>query len=197
MENIILIPSTCNMNDPSTPSRFRLFFDAALQDYEKQTGINLADHPFAKQLESCDSVESITTLFQEQAQDFSEFRGNDCRIMRPLKSAVSILYALSTSTVLSEAIGLVRRNALIDIPRPQRFHYSHSHLPKRYLLASPFCSRSVFFSVHTFSVLVTPKPFRRSKTLAQASTLSSICSSALGIFLIAWIFIPRFPLLQQ
>jgi hypothetical protein len=106
------------MSDSSTPSRFLLFFDAALQDYEKQTGTNLADHPFAKQLESCDSVESITTFFQEQAQGFSEFRGNDSRIMRPLKSAVSILHTLSTSTVLGEAIGLVRRNAFMDIPRP-------------------------------------------------------------------------------
>ena len=106
------------MTDPSTPSRFRLLFNAALEDYEKQTGTDLADHPFAKQLESCDSVESITTFFQEQTQAFSEFRGNDTRIMTPLKSAVSILYTLSTSTVLGEAIGLVRRNALMGIPRP-------------------------------------------------------------------------------
>jgi len=114
----VLIPSTCDMSDPSTPSHFRSFFDAALQDYEKQTGTNLVDHPFAKQLESCDSVESITSFFQEQAQSFGESRGNDSRIMRTLKSAVSILYTLSTSTVLGEAIGLVRRNALMDIPRP-------------------------------------------------------------------------------
>jgi len=106
------------MSHPSTPPHFRSFFDAALQDYEKQTGTSLADHPFAKQLESCDSVESITAFFQEQAQGLSEIRGNDNRIMRPLKTAVSILYTLSTSTVLGEAIGLVRQNALMNTPRP-------------------------------------------------------------------------------
>jgi hypothetical protein len=96
------------MTDPSTSSRFRLLFDAALQDYEKQTGTKLVDHPLAKQLETCDSVEAITTFFQEQAQAFSEFQGSDGRIMKSLKSAVSVLLTLSTSTVLGEAIGLVR-----------------------------------------------------------------------------------------
>ena len=106
------------MSVPSTSARFRLLFDAALQDYQKQTGTNLIDHPLAKQLQSCDSVESITIFFREQAQAFTEFRGNDSRIMRPLKSAVSILDMLSTSTALGEAIGLVRWNLLMDIPRP-------------------------------------------------------------------------------
>jgi hypothetical protein len=94
-------------------------FDAALQDYEKQTGTKLVDHPLAKQLETCDSVEAITTFFQEQAQAFSEFRdrGSDGRIMKSLKSAVSVLLTLSTSTVLGEAIGLVRWKILMDMSR--------------------------------------------------------------------------------
>jgi hypothetical protein len=92
----------------STSSRSQLLFDAALQDYEKQTGTKLVDHPLAKQLETCKSLESITTFFQEQAQAFSESRGSDSRVMKSLKSAVSILFTLSDSTVLGEAIGLVR-----------------------------------------------------------------------------------------
>jgi hypothetical protein len=101
------------MSDPSTSSRFGLFFDAALQDYEKQAGTKLVDHPLAKQLESCDSVESITTFFQEQTQTLSGFRGNDGKFMKSLKSSVSVLLTLSNSTVLGEAVGLVRKKALI------------------------------------------------------------------------------------
>jgi hypothetical protein len=96
------------MNDSSISSRSQLLFDAALQDYEKQTGTKLVNHPLSKQLETCESVESITTFFQEQAHAFSESRGSDGRIMKSLKSAVSILFTLSDSTVLGEAIGLVR-----------------------------------------------------------------------------------------
>ena len=105
------------MTDPSTSSRFRLLFDTALQDYEKQTGTKLVDHPLAKQLESYDSVEAITAFFQEQAQAFSEFRGSDGRIMKSLKSAVSVLLTLSTSTAIGEAIGLVRWKISMDMPR--------------------------------------------------------------------------------
>jgi hypothetical protein len=103
------------MSDPSSSSRFQLFFDAALQDHEKQTGTKLFDHPLAKQLESCDSVESITTFFQEQTQTLSEFRGTDSRFMKSLKSSVSVLLTLSNSTVLGEAVGLVRWKALMTI----------------------------------------------------------------------------------
>jgi hypothetical protein len=105
------------MTDPSTSSRFRSLFDTALQDYERQTGTKLVDHPLAKQLETYESVEAITAFFQEQAQAFSEFRGSDGRIMKSLKSAVSVLLTLSTSTTLGEAIGLVRWKISMDVPR--------------------------------------------------------------------------------
>jgi hypothetical protein len=97
------------MCDPSSSSRFRLLFGNALKDYETQTGSKLDDHPFAKQLETFDSVESITAIFQEQSRSFRDFRGGNGNLMKPLKSAVHILHRLSDSTVLGESIGLVRR----------------------------------------------------------------------------------------
>lgn len=103
------------MCDPSTCSRFRLLFGNALKDYEKQTGTKLDDHPFAKRLETCDSVESITTIFQEQSRSFRGFRGDDGKLMKPLKSAVHILHKLSASTVLGESIGLARRQWFLGI----------------------------------------------------------------------------------
>jgi hypothetical protein len=97
-----------NMSDQSQPSRFRLLFEAALQEYQTQTGTTLASHPVAEKLQHCDSIESITTVLQEQARAFSEFRSGDARVMKSLKSVVSVVYTLSVSTLLDEAFGLVR-----------------------------------------------------------------------------------------
>jgi hypothetical protein len=62
-----------------------------MQDYEKKTGIVLAKHPLAEKLQNCNSVESVTAVFQEQTQAFSEFRGRD-KVLKPLKTIVSVLY---------------------------------------------------------------------------------------------------------
>ena len=99
--------SNTDMSQSSSSSSFQPLFNAALQDYAKKTGTKLDDHPLAKQLEHCDSVDSISSVLQEHAQRFHEFRGEDGKIMTSLKSTVHILYTLSTSAVLVEGIGIV------------------------------------------------------------------------------------------
>jgi hypothetical protein len=99
-------------------SSFQSLFDAALQDYTNQTGTRLDEHPFATQFETCSSVESISSVLQEHARAFREFRGEDENIMKSLKSTVHILYTLSISVVLGEGIGLVRQKSLIAILCP-------------------------------------------------------------------------------
>ena len=94
-------------------SSFQGLFNAALQDYQIQTGNNLIDHPFVKQLESCNSVDSITAVLQEQAQIFRDFRGDDGKFMKSLKFSVNTLYTLSVTT---EGIGLVHPKPFIEIP---------------------------------------------------------------------------------
>jgi hypothetical protein len=86
-------------------STFQILFNAALQDYQNQTGNSLIDHPLVKQLESCDSVDSITAILQEKAQIFCNFRGDDGKLMKSMKYSVNFLYTLSVSTA---SIGLVR-----------------------------------------------------------------------------------------
>ena len=103
------------MGDQSQSSRFRLLFESALQEYQSQTGTSLASHPLAEKLQDCDSIESITTVLQEQARAFSEFRGGDGRVMKSLKTVVSVVYTLSV-TVLGEAVGLVCREISIGVP---------------------------------------------------------------------------------
>jgi hypothetical protein len=67
----------------------------------------LANHPFAEQLQDCDSVESITAVLREQTQAFSEFRGND-KVLEPLQNAVTVLYKLSATADFGQAVALVR-----------------------------------------------------------------------------------------
>ncbi|KAH9961924.1 hypothetical protein BC827DRAFT_1200333 [Russula dissimulans] len=94
------------MGDQSASSRFRSLFEAAVKDYEKKTKTKLVDHPLCQRLISCDTVESITAILQEQTHAFRKFRGDDGRVMKLLKSAVHILHTLSDSTLLGEAIGI-------------------------------------------------------------------------------------------
>jgi hypothetical protein len=90
-------------------STFQALFNAALLDYKDKTGNTLIDHPIAEQLETCDSVDSITTVLQEQAQSFREFSENDGKLMKALNSSVDILCLPSISSALAEAIGFVVR----------------------------------------------------------------------------------------
>ena len=93
------------MSDQPGPS-FQSFFEDALQDYENQTAITLANHPLAEQLQNCQSVDSITALLQEQARAFSNFQGSD-KIMKSLKSVVLILSKVSGIAAIGQDISKV------------------------------------------------------------------------------------------
>lgn len=100
------------MSDQSGSSLLLALFGSALEDYEKQTNISLAKHPLAEQLESCHSVESISSLLQDHARAFSELQGSD-RILESIKSIVSFLYKLSATAALGDNIGLVHQRTLM------------------------------------------------------------------------------------
>ena len=103
------------MSDQSELSHLQVLFEAALQDYERQTGIALAKHPLAERLQECDSVGSITAIFREETQAFKEFRGKE-KIMKSLQNAVSLLSKLSACAKLGVVIGVVHLQALMDVP---------------------------------------------------------------------------------
>jgi hypothetical protein len=100
------------MAEPSGSSCFRALFESALQSYEKTTGITLADHPLAVQLQSCHTIESVTVALEGQVLAFGDFRGSD-RVMKSIKGTLLVLTRLSTAASLGDAIGLVRRNILM------------------------------------------------------------------------------------
>jgi hypothetical protein len=60
----------------------------------------LANHPLADELQSCDSVESVTVVLREQT---SEIRGKD-KVLKPIKNVLSVLHRLSSDSDL----GVVR-----------------------------------------------------------------------------------------
>jgi len=145
------ISSIFDMSQPSSSSStFRILFDAALQDYRDKTGNILTDHPIAKQLETCESIDSITATLQEQAWSFREFTENDGRLMKALNSSVDILCTPSISSALNGAIGLVVRRKHLSVYLVPDDFYSHSHLQRRYSLASasysPYVSLSLICS---------------------------------------------------
>ncbi len=102
------------MSDQSAlaSSHLKLIFDAALKDYESQTGIALAEHPLAERLQECGSIDSITAVLHEQTQAFNEFRGKE-KVIKLLKNAVSVLYKLSVCAKLGEVIGVVHLKSLM------------------------------------------------------------------------------------
>ena len=110
------------MSQPSSSSNFQTLLDAALRDYKDKTGNSLTDHPIAKQLETCESVNSITAVLQEQARRFREFRESDGRLMKALKFSVDVLCAPFIGSALNGAIDLVvRRKAIIGLPHSDGF----------------------------------------------------------------------------
>lgn len=93
----------------------KLLFQSALEEYEKETGINLVDleHPLVAELERCDSLESITRVLQEKAQAFCEFRRDKPKGIELFKHAVGALHKLSGIALLGASIGFVCRNSLL------------------------------------------------------------------------------------
>jgi hypothetical protein len=118
------------MAHQSESARFQALFDPALPAYEKMTGVSLAQHPLAVNLQSCDSVEAITGLLQDQAQAFSHLQGSD-NIMKSLMTTVSNLSKLSSAASLADAFGLVRQKRLMTCLTSLNFIHRHSHLRRR------------------------------------------------------------------
>jgi hypothetical protein len=97
------------------PSNFTILFERALQEYEMHTGEPWTKHPLARQLEQSYSLESVEDVLQEQAQAFTQSGGSDSKIVKSLKSAIPILYKLSTNTALRDAITVVTSDTPIGV----------------------------------------------------------------------------------
>src|SRR5713226_5478728 len=107
---------TSVMSGPSASSRLRELFEAALVDYNQKTGIDLTKHTLADRLQDCKSVEDVTAVLCEQAQDFKKFQEKD-KVLKPLKKVLTVLYLLSSAPSIAQHVGLVRPKSLTDVQR--------------------------------------------------------------------------------
>ena len=101
-------------NTISAPSNFEVIFNAALAKYANQMGHDLRNHPLALKIDTCDSLDDVILLFQEQVQAFDEVRNDDARLINWLKPVVNTLHALSTSVALSTGISLVGSSKFVS-----------------------------------------------------------------------------------
>ena len=85
----------------------RVLFEAALEDYRQQTGIELAKHPLAERLQDGGTVESVIAILHEQGQDIKEFQEND-KVLKPLKRVLTVLNILPSAVNFAQDVGLVR-----------------------------------------------------------------------------------------
>ena len=91
---------------PSTSTdNFSAIFNAASTEYHRVTGKRLDTHPFAAQLDACESPKAVSDLLRIQAQAFSKFRKGDDKLMACLGPTVHILFTFSAT--LGEVISLV------------------------------------------------------------------------------------------
>jgi len=89
----------------SSPN-FQSILDAALSDYAKQTGIDLATHPSAQILQNCNTAHAILDLLVEKAKQFQAYRDGNRKLINYLKPIVQVLHAVSG--ILGEAAATVR-----------------------------------------------------------------------------------------
>jgi hypothetical protein len=86
-------------------SNFRIVINAALDEYTKQTQIDLTQNSFTYKLQQTDSPDDVLELFRERAKEFKEYRDGNRKLINFLKPTVHVLHALSGT--LGESITLV------------------------------------------------------------------------------------------
>lgn len=83
-------------------SQLESILDASLDEYKKKTENDLSSHWLSVEFQSCDSVDAVLDIIQNQATVFDKFRDGDKKIMKWVGSLVPTLYKFST---LGESVG--------------------------------------------------------------------------------------------
>ena len=151
--------NTNRVGGPSgSTDNFTAIFEVAASEYQRVTGKPLDTHPFATQLDKCDSPQSFSNVLQTQARALSAPRQGDDKVelMAWLDPIVHILFTFSAT--LGEGIGIVSHLVLpvlpfFDVIRPSAIltRQNNYHWYRR----SSHC-RSLFQSILS-CVCLTPK----------------------------------------
>ncbi|KAI9449035.1 hypothetical protein BJY52DRAFT_1228000 [Lactarius psammicola] len=90
---------------PRSSTDFETIFRSALEAYKQQTKKDIASHPLAVQLQSCDSPSAILAVLRSQVQAFDRSQTADEKLTKWLDPTVNVLYAFSTT--LGNGVGLI------------------------------------------------------------------------------------------
>ena len=96
----------------TSSTNFEAIFTAALTTYNKQTKKDIAAHPLATELQSCDSSGAIIAILRTQIQNFDQSQGSDNeeKWTKWLDPTVKVLFAFSAT--LGNGVGVVKRELL-------------------------------------------------------------------------------------
>ena len=89
----------------SSSTNFETIIAAALKVYNEQTKNDIALHPLATQLQSCDSPTAILAVLRTQVQSFNQTQSADEKWTKWLDPTVNVLYSFSAT--LGNGVGLV------------------------------------------------------------------------------------------
>ena len=90
---------------PTSSSNFKQIFENALKAYTKRTQKDLAKHPLADRLQTCNSPTDFLDVLQEQFKEFSQSQNSNGRLTKWMDPTVKVLHALSET--LGEGVGVV------------------------------------------------------------------------------------------
>ncbi|KAI9430064.1 hypothetical protein H4582DRAFT_2061502 [Lactarius indigo] len=94
------VPSTA-----TSSTNFPTIFAAALEEYKRQTKRDIASHPLATRLQSCDSPSDILSMLRAQFQTSDRYRAANERWTKWLDPTVNVMCAFSAT--LGNGVGLI------------------------------------------------------------------------------------------
>jgi hypothetical protein len=166
---------------------FHPILEAALADYSKQLGIDLAASPLTDSFRSCGSPDSVLGLLEDKAKEFKEFRDGNRKLLTWLRPVDQVVHALSA--VFGPSISLVSyifssffppsipppgfRTGKGDIHRNRCPYRSTHHLILPSSILYPRCSRQP---------VVSARATMRSSTCLNVSEIFSNASGSTVIF---------------
>ena len=101
-----VFPPFTLMSLPTAPSaNFQAIFDAALDNYARQTGVNIAEHPSVDKLQNCRSPEDIVRLLTEKETVLKGHREKYRNLINHIRPVIRTVHAFSS--VLDTAAEIV------------------------------------------------------------------------------------------
>ncbi|KAF8265893.1 hypothetical protein EI94DRAFT_1702178 [Lactarius quietus] len=91
---------------------FQPILDAALADYSKQVGMDLATSPFFDSVRSCGSPDDVLALLEDKAKEFKDFRDGNRKLLTWLRPVVQVVHALAVVIGPSSLIPFVPTKAI-------------------------------------------------------------------------------------